>query len=239
VARVNPRLTAGVGLVAAFLLLGAPTTAAIADPGGGHSDRGNGWDRGSGDGRDGSGHDDDGGYGGHRRGENDGNVSGKTGSNDSPQVRVGSGRGDVEELTPSNGSASSGAGRSGSTGRSGSDRTGAPNAGFNPPRVTVGNGRSPGILSDDPEPRWRAPAPQPAPAPPPPPPPPAPAPPSSWVEVISTPPVLTQQLGVSSAVDWTGPLWGIAGLLLIPAAGAALGYRQARAAHAAEKLRRT
>ena len=26
------------------------------------------------------------------------------------------------------------------------------------PRVTVGNGRSPGILSDDPEPRWQAPA---------------------------------------------------------------------------------
>jgi len=33
-------------------------------------------------------------------------------------------------------------------------------------------------------------------------------------------------------------MWGLAGLLLIPAAGAALGYRQARAAHAAERLRR-
>ena len=103
-ARLNPRgLAAGLGVVAAFLLLGGPTSAAIADPGGGHSDRDSSWDRGGGDGRGGSGHDDDGGYGGSRRGANDGSVSGKTGSNDSPQVRVGSGRDDVEELTPSNG----------------------------------------------------------------------------------------------------------------------------------------
>jgi hypothetical protein len=34
------------------------------------------------------------------------------------------------------------------------------------------------------------------------------------------------------------PLWGVAGLLLIPAAGAILGYRQARAAHSAAELGR-
>jgi hypothetical protein len=104
--------------------------------------------------------------------------------------------------------------------------------------VTVGNGRSPGILSgDDREPRWDNPAPDPAPAPPPPPPPPAPVAPS-LIDRIATPPSLPKQLGVAPASDWSDPLWGIAGLLLIPAAGAALGYRQARAAHAAERLGR-
>ena len=34
------------------------------------------------------------------------------------------------------------------------------------------------------------------------------------------------------------PLWGVAGLLLIPAAGAILGYRQARAAQPRAELGR-
>ncbi len=45
-ARLNPRLAAGVGVVTAFLLLGGPAAAAIAYPGGEHSDRGHSSDRG-------------------------------------------------------------------------------------------------------------------------------------------------------------------------------------------------
>jgi hypothetical protein len=59
------------------------------------------------------------------------------------------------------------------------------------------------------------------------------------VKPLPAAPVLTQQLGVSEEVDWSDPLWGLTGLLLIPAAGAILGYRQARAAHAADRLRRS
>ena len=43
--------------------------------------------------------------------------------------------------------------------------------------------------------------------------------------------------GGCPAADWSDPLWGVAGLLLIPAAGATLGYRQARAAQAVDRLR--
>jgi hypothetical protein len=43
---------------------------------------------------------------------------------------------------------------------------------------------------------------------------------------------------VAPAAELADPLWGVAGLLLIPAAGAILGYRQARATQAAAKLGR-
>jgi hypothetical protein len=43
---------------------------------------------------------------------------------------------------------------------------------------------------------------------------------------------------VAPAAELTGPMWAVAGLLLIPAAGAILGYRQARAADAAARLGR-
>jgi hypothetical protein len=266
---------------------------AIADPGGEHSDRGHGSDRGSsnwhdnrhgngggngdGYGRGGWDRDDrgdgygrgkwdrddyDGGSGDDiaRRGSDEGSRTATPDIAESPTSRVGSGRDDVAAVTPStasgsSGSRSNGAGSTGSgstgpgsnaigsiepgaTGPSMSDDPGAANAGSNSPPVTVGNGRSPGIPSDDPEPRWSAPTFLPssvAPLPSPPLPPPAP-PSTSWVERFSTPPVVTQQLGVASATEWSYALWGIAGLLLIPAAGAALGYRQARAAHSAERL---
>ncbi len=48
VARFTPRLTAGVGVLVAFLLLGGSATEAVADPGRSHSDRGNSSDRGNG-----------------------------------------------------------------------------------------------------------------------------------------------------------------------------------------------
>jgi hypothetical protein len=133
-------------------------------------------------------------------------------------------------------------GGTGPTDAPGSARFGGPESGFQSPQVTFGNGRTPGAHLQDPEPQWQAPAPQPAPepaSPPPPPPLPAPAPPASWVDRIATPPLETTALGVAPAADWSDPLWGVAGLLLIPAAGAALGYRQARATQAVDRLRRT
>jgi hypothetical protein len=225
VARLNPRLAAGVGVLSVFLLLGGSGAgAAIADPGGSHSGRGGSSELDDGTGT-GESVDRDSGTSDIRRGFDDGVVSGER-----PQVRVGSGRDDTQQRLPSD--------RAVSGGGFGPDHSGTSDGGFKPPRVTVGNGRSPGIQSDDdPAPRWRAPAPEPAPAPPPPPPPVAPAVPS-WADRISTPPPVPQQLSIAPAADWSDPLWGIAGLLLIPAAGAALGYRQARAAHAAERLDR-
>jgi hypothetical protein len=233
VARSNPRLAAAVGLVAAFLLLGGPGLAAsTADPGhGGGSGRGGNSDRDWGDSRRGSGGGDRDDNSGSRRGDDGANRRGNDSlrpDSDAPQTRVGSGRADVQEDSPGD--------RSGSNGGSGSDHPGAPSAKFEPPKVTVGNGRTPGGQDRDREPRWRVSAPEPAPAPPPPPPPPAPAP--SWVERIHIPPAMPKQLGVAPASNMTDPLWGIAGLLLIPVAGAALGYRQARASHAAAELGR-
>jgi hypothetical protein len=122
-----------------------------------------------------------------------------------------------------------------------SGHPGTTRSGFDTPRVTFGNGRTPGAHSDDSPPHLQAPAPAaPAPAPPPPPPLPtaAPVPPPSWVDRISAPLAPTKQLSVAPAADWSDPLWGVAGLLLIPAAGAALGYRQARATQMADRLRR-
>ncbi len=258
-ARFSPRLTACAGVLAAFLLLGGSATVALADPGGSHSDRGSSSDRGNGDGNGRGGSDRGDGNGNSNKGDNADGDAGK-GSVDSPEVRFGSGRidmADVAELAPglAGGSGDGGAqsrsagstasvfggfGAAGAPGRSGLDRAGAPSAPFDPPRVTVGNGRTPGIQKRDSEPQWRAPVSEPAPAAPPPPPaPPAPAPAPSWVERIPAAPVLTQQMGAAPPADWSDPMWGLAGLLLIPAAGAVLGYRQARAAHAAERLRRS
>ncbi|KUI00037.1 hypothetical protein [Mycobacterium sp. IS-3022] len=134
------------------------------------------------------------------------------------------------------------AGSAGGGSSPGSDAPGPRGSAFDPPEVTFGNGRSPGIRSGAPEPRRQAPAPAPAePAPPPPPvppPPPPPPPAPAWVHRVATPPASARQFVVAPGAGSTDPLWGIAGLLLIPAAGAVLGYRQARAAQAAERIRR-
>jgi hypothetical protein len=106
------------------------------------------------------------------------------------------------------------------------------------PPVRVGNGRSPGILTNSREttpsragagPTYvpgpaAAPPPEPAPAPPPPS---EPEPllrtvESCWADAEPTRP--------------GGAVWGIAGLILAPIAGAWLGYRQARASKAAGQL---
>jgi hypothetical protein len=108
---------------------------------------------------------------------------------------------------------------------------------FKKPKVTFGDGRSPGVQDHDSGPRWRWNSPEPASPPPPP-------------EVITVPlnpptvspvhqqPGVVRQLVVAPTSGWGDPLWGVAGLLLIPAAGAILGYRQARGAHAAAELGR-
>jgi hypothetical protein len=194
------------------------------------------------------------------KGDN-GNESADPGIIESPQARVGSGRvaaidtadsapslaatSDVSDVSTSRVSESATAVtvEAISPGGSGSGLAGTPSPQFSPPHVTVGNGRELWTQSRQPEPQAPAPAPQwQAPAvplaPPPPPPTVSPAPPASPMTESSAPRVLRQQLGgVGATTDWSNPLWGLAGLLLIPAAGAALGYRQARAAHAAERLR--
>jgi hypothetical protein len=214
VARTNLRLAAGVGVVAACLLVGGPSVAvAIADPGGGsHSGRGD------------NGRDSRGGSRGGSDWSGDNVTSGSRGGTSSgtegrPSSRVGSGR-------------DSGTSDQRPSADFSPDRPGQGNA----PKVTFGDGRTPGVQAPDTEPRWRGGAPEPAP----------PAPP----EVITVPlnpptvspvretPGVVQQLVVAPTSGLGDPLWGVAGLLLIPAAGAVLGYRQARASQAAAELGR-
>ena len=105
---------------------------------------------------------------------------------------------------------------------------------FKAPKVTVGDGRTPDVQTHHSWSGWQGSAPAPAPPPPP--------------QVITVPlnsPALkpireqhgvVEQLVAEPTGGLAGPLWGVAGLLLIPAAGAILGYRQARAAQAAAEL---
>jgi len=212
VAQANLRVAAGIGVAAAFLLAGGPSAAvAIADPGGSHSGRSDNHDRS--DSRGGSDWSDDNVTSAARGSQRSSAVA------DSPRTKVGSGR---ESGT--------------SDERPSSDYSPDPPGAFKPPKVTFGDGRTPGVQDTDPEPRWRGGGGEPAP-----PPPPATevvdlAPPPS-TNRTPKPPVI-RQLIVAPAAELTGPMWGVAGLLLIPAAGAILGYRQARAAEAVAKLGR-
>lgn len=210
-AQPNLRLAAGVGVVAACLLAAGPSAAvALADPGrgpSGHSDNSKKGSDSSQGSRSGSDYSDD-------------NINAGTDSSGDgrPASRVGSGReaGTSEE-------------------RPSSDYSPDPPQ-FKKPKVTFGDGRSPGIQDRESGPRWRWNAPEPAPPPPP--------------QVITVPlnppavgpvgpqPGVVQQLVVAPTAGIADPLWGVAGLLLIPAAGAILGYRQARGAHAAAELGR-
>ena len=126
--------------------------------------------------------------------------------------------------------------------RNGSDYVGQSAAAFRAPRVTFGNGRTPGthVAHRGPAPEAvRAydalMAPQAVPAAPavptaieiniPPLPPPLPP-----VERIRPAELVVGQFGTGTTDTVTDPLAGVAGLFLIPAVGAVLGYRQARAA---------
>jgi hypothetical protein len=198
VAQANLRIAAGIGVFAAFILVGGPSAAvAIADHGS-HSNNGKGSN--------------------HGRSDFSGDNIPKNSTRDGgPWTKVGSGR-----------DAGTSDGRPGPN---------LPGPQFKPPRVTFGDGRTPGIQDHDPKPRWGGNAPEPAPPPPPPPPPPviAPTPPANQ---RSHEPRVIQQLVVAPMSALHDPFFGVAGLLLIPATGAILGYRQARAAQDAEKLRR-
>jgi hypothetical protein len=129
--------------------------------------------------------------------------------------------------------------------RAGSGFTSPPVAGFRAPRVTFGNGRTPGtrvpeagpapvfarevtMVPDAPEDVPAAPA-QPAaveitipPLPPPLPP----------VEKIMSAHSLIGEYGTANTGTVADPLAGLVGLILIPAVGAVLGFRQARTAQA-------
>lgn len=126
-------------------------------------------------------------------------------------------------------------------GGGGSGYSGQPAVAFRAPRVTVGNGRTPGTnVAKPPAPEAvymqdSLVAPRAVPAAPsvptaieinvPPLPPPLPP-----VEKIRPAELVVGQFGTGTADTVTDPLAGVAGLILIPAIGAVLGYRQARAA---------
>ncbi|MGV0605696.1 hypothetical protein [Mycolicibacterium sp. XJ1904] len=125
----------------------------------------------------------------------------------------------------------------------GSGAASAPAPAFESPQVAFGNGRTPQSRDSQPETHWQPPAPaspsapvaaQPVLTPPLSPAPPAPAP----LDPLATPPAMVRQFVAAPGAGTSDPLWGLAGLLLIPVAGAALGYRQARAAQAAERIGR-
>lgn len=113
---------------------------------------------------------------------------------------------------------------------------------FEPPQATFGNGRTSQSRGPAPEAGGESPALAPpvsspgqsASMPPESLPPLAPTP----LSRDTTPPAVVRQFVVAPGAGTTDPLWGIAGLLLIPVAGAALGYRQAKAAQAAERIGR-
>jgi hypothetical protein len=127
---------------------------------------------------------------------------------------------------------------SGAVPRAGSDRIGTPTVSVRSPRVVVGNGRSPGLQDSEPvreNPEIVPPAvpvaievtvpPLPPPLPP--------------VERIQPPRLVVGELGTAKIDTTTDPLFGLTGLILIPMVGAALGYRQARAAQGIRESART
>jgi hypothetical protein len=118
----------------------------------------------------------------------------------------------------------------------GSDYSAPSIRGLRSPRVVFGNGRSPGdpvpgvreVLQDD---SLEAPVADAAPAVPEAveidiPPLPPPSPPTEHIKAAA----VVGELGIGTIDTTTDPLAGVAGLILIPAVGAVLGYRQARAA---------
>jgi hypothetical protein len=144
----------------------------------------------------------------------------------------------VESVAPQSQTAMRSAAPSGGGG--GGGYSGQPAIAFQAPQVTFGNGRTPGTNVAKPPPSAvlvhdSLTAPQavpPAPAVPtaieiniPPLPPPLPP-----VEKIRPADLVVGEFGTGTTDTVTDPLAGIAGLILIPAIGAVLGYRQARAA---------
>jgi hypothetical protein len=178
----------------------------------------------------------DGSHGGSGRGSGGG---GGGGSDWSDNNITGGGRSGTNSTIGSRPSVRVGSGRDAGTSneRPSSDYSPDPAGRAAAPKVTFGDGRTPGVQDHDSGPSWGWRAPEPGPAPPPP-------------QVITVPlnaptvapapprPGVVEQLVVAPTAGMADPLWGVAGLLLIPAAGAILGYRQARGAHDAAELGR-
>ena len=150
-----------------------------------------------------------------------------------------------EPPTPTGTNASGAAPRS-----SGSDYAGPAATTFRSPRVVVGNGRTPGKRNTGsaapPEAVYMAdiaPAPEAVPE--------VPAPEAVEITLPSLPPPLPSiekilpvdfvigEFGTARVDKMTDPLAGAAGLILIPAIGALLGYRQARAAQSVRESTKT
>jgi hypothetical protein len=106
------------------------------------------------------------------------------------------------------------------------------------PRVTFGNGRTPGVLKTAPGDRPNVVSPAPVPAAPAPPPP-APESPSAALMAIEpqSQEFIDRIWAPLRPTFGSGLLFGLAGLVLMPLSGVWLGYRQARAAKAADAAR--
>lgn len=195
----------------------------------------------------------------------DGAGNGLTPDRDPPRMELGSSGNDLGELTVMNTMVAegpvalrsaavaeepTGVNASGAAPKSsGSDYTGPSVSAFRSPRVVVGNGRTPGTRvpggGSAPEAVFMhnsaaAPEAVPAPAPEaivinlPPLPPPLPS-----IQKIRPADLVVGEFGTAKIDRMTDPLAGAAGLILIPAIGAVLGFRQARAAQSIRESTRT
>jgi hypothetical protein len=106
------------------------------------------------------------------------------------------------------------------------------------PRVTFGNGRTPGVLKTAPG-RTATVNPAPAPSAPAPPPPPAPESPAAALMAIEpeSQEFIDRIWAPLRPTFGSGLLFGLAGLVIMPLSGIWLGYRQARAAKSADAAR--
>jgi hypothetical protein len=233
VARPSSRFAVCAGVAVAVLLIGAPGAAvAVADPGGSgahsnHADGGNQSERGGNTGR--------------HQSERGGNSAGGRAAdqtpnlgNTGPRATAGTARSDTVSGNTSSDQVAEPSAPQGSTTVDGSAAT--PEAPPAPPVVRFGDGRSPRYEQPvDPPGRSGAPAVAPVQAP-------SSAvvatpPGRSWIDRHLSPSALLQLDGGPSG-PLTDPLLGLAGLVLLPAAAAVLGYRQAKAAQAARALGR-
>ncbi|KUI18781.1 hypothetical protein AU193_16240 [Mycobacterium sp. GA-1285] len=239
---MNPRLAATAGVVSVVLLATGPGAAlAQARPGDSRgSDRGHSADRGGN-------HD----SGDAKRATGSKRAGGIDGPGTGPESRVGSGRDDLAKPPSSNRPAVTAAtpavevpvnaaSASDPVASGGSGAASAPAPAFEPPHVMFGNGREPESRNPEAETGWQPPplafeaSEQPLSPPPLSPAPPVPA----TLDWEATPSAVVRQFVVAPGAGTSDPMWGLAGLLLIPVAGAALGYRQARAAQAVERIGR-
>ncbi len=250
VAQATVRIAAGGVVAASLLILGPLPAQAVADKHGSdshskHNDQGNHSNK----------------PGSDRGGPRDGlsAVGGAKPSTDPPQMNLGTVGSDLGELAipdsvetfavadgpvalrsaavedvPSGHAA-------GAVPRSGSAYAAPPTAAIRAPRVVIGDGRTPRPQPGAAEPVFAPAIPEVLPPQPtaieinmPPLPPPLPP-----TEKFSPPRLVETDIGTAGLDTVTDPLAGLAGLILLPAVGAVLGFRQARAAQALRGSTRT